>query len=214
MKKSSLVILATLLSLILSNGSSGASTAPAREGQLSLWSWNVQKDEVPFSRSRASLTGSVAGPLVYPGKDFVFPLLQVLSFEPKCDCYSLIIGQPSGRGWEVVTFWPTPQGFYRSGGAGPYLELEKLDSLTAVTALNGTRFLFAEVGDSQWRCVSIHDPLGNSLLIDYRADGLIARMRDSMSRTATPAYCAGELVSLTQSWNTRTGQQVELTEIR
>jgi hypothetical protein len=76
-----------------------------------------------------------------------------------------------------------------------------------VTALNGTRFLFAQVGDGEWHCVSIHDPAGSYVLIDYRADGLIERLRDSLSRTAVPRYDEGRMVSLTQTWTNRSGQQ-------
>lgn len=168
------------------------------------FSWNLQKHQAPFIRQANSESPGFAGPLVYSSGDFSLPLLQALDFESSCDCYSLMVSKRGTSGLEIVHFWRAGTGFYRSG-KGPYLELEKVDSLRSVTALNGTRFLFAQVGDGEWRCVSIHDSLGNYLLLDYRADGLIGLIRDSFLRTATPAYTEGRMISLTQTWITSSG---------
>jgi len=168
------------------------------------FSWNMASHEAPFQRLLSNARSELANQIVYPSGDFAFPLLQFLSYDSECDCYSLIVST-RGRSSEIVHFWRTATGFYRTAN-GPYLELENLDSLKAVTALNGTRFLFAQVGDGEWRCVSIHDPAGTYLLVDYRADGLIDRLRDSFSRTAMPTYNGSRLQSLTQTWTNRSGQ--------
>jgi YD repeat-containing protein len=163
------------------------------------FSWNLRKHEAPFVRQPNSEFTDFAGPLVFANGDFSFPLGQTLVFESSCNCYSLMVSKRGIKGLELITFWRARAGFYRSAKT-PYLELENADSLTSVTALNGTRFLFAEVGDGEWRCVSIHDAQGNYLLLDYRADGLISRIRDSLSRTAIPGYSEGQMISLTQTW--------------
>jgi hypothetical protein len=167
-------------------------------------SWNLTDHEAPFQRLPNNARSEFAGQIVYPSEDFAFPLLQSLSYDSECDCYSLIVTRRRSPS-EIVHFWRTRSGFYRTAN-GPYLELENLDSLKAVTALNGTRFLFAQVGDGDWHCVSIHNSRGSYLLIDYRADGLIDRLRDSLSRTATPTYTGGRMRSLTLTWTTRAGQ--------
>jgi len=187
-------------------------SSEADRDSVTPWSWNLRQHEAPFIRQPHSAHASVFGPLVFSSGDFSFPLLQPLGFDSECDCYSLMLKQGTSR-LELVNFWRTRAGFYRSGN-GPYLELENLDSLKSVTALNGTRFLFSEVVEGEWRCVSIHDSLGNYLLIDYRADGLIGRIRDSLGRTATPAYNEGRMISLKQSWSTAAGQQVRITGIQ
>ncbi len=186
-----------------------ASVGPADSGNVggvAALAWNKTKHEAPFLIVPNARHSELAPQLVYPGGDFSFPLLQSLYHDSPTDCYTLIVSLRRTSALRMVQLWRAPLGFYRSSN-GPYFELENSDSLKAVTALNGTRFLFAEVGDGEWHCVSIHDPTGNYLLIDYGADGLISRVRDSLSRTAIPAYNDGRLISLTQTWTTRSGQQ-------
>ena len=112
----------------------------------------------------------------------------------------------------VVQLWRVTAGFYRSQN-GPYLELEDFGPLTVVTALDGTRYLFAEVGTGERLCASIHTLAGNYLLIDYTAEGLISRMRDSSSRTVVPGYQEDRIVSLTQTWTDRSGAHSQTTVV-
>lgn len=175
-------------------------------------SWNKANHEAPFLPLPGELHSGLAAQLVYPSGDFAFPLLQPLYHDSRCDCYTMTVSMRASGALRIVQLWRAPLGFYRTAN-GPYLELEDSDSLKVLTALNGTRFLFTEVGDGEWRCVSIHDPLGSYLLIDYRADGLISRLRDSLSRTAVPTYNEGRMVSLTQTWTTRSGQRALTTLI-
>ncbi len=180
--------------------------APAvSESELS---WNVKSYEAPFQRLRGNARSEFPGQLVYPEAEFAFPLLQVLSFAAECDCYSLMVSRRLGGPLEIVQLWRAQAGFYRTA-IGPYLELEQLDSLKAVTTLRRTRFLFAQVGDGEWRCVSIHAPNGSYLLVDYRADGLIDRLRDSFARTAVPMYDGSRLRSLTQTWTNQAGREMK-----
>lgn len=173
-------------------------------------SWNKAGNEAPFLPLPNVAHADRDAQLVYPSSAFTFPLAQSLYYDVKCDCYALILrGNASGT-LRVVNFWRAPLGFYRTAN-GPYLELEDLGSLKAVTALHGTRFLFAQVGDGEWHCVSIHDSSGGYLLIDYRADGLIGQLRDSLSRNAVPTYYEVHITSLTQTWTTRSGQEMRNT---
>jgi hypothetical protein len=175
-------------------------------------SWNARRQEAPFVKQAGWAPSAVAGPLSYQSGEFSFPLLQTLTFDHASNCYSLMV-QRSGNGTlELISLWQARAGFYRSGN-GPYLELENLDSLKSITSLNGTRFVFAQVGDGEWHCVSIHDSLGNYLMIDYRANGLIARLRDSFGRTATPVYNEARLVALTQVWTSASGEQIKTISI-
>ena len=189
----------------LANHPSSSSESEPRDAGLS---WNARRQEAPFVKQAGLTPSAVAGPLSYQSGEFSFPLLQTLTFEPTSNCYSLMV-QRSGNGTlELISLWQARAGFYRSGN-GPYLELENLDSLKSITSLNGTRFVFAQVGDGEWHCVSIHDSLGNYLMIDYRANGLIARLRDSFGRTATPVYNEARLVALTQVWTSTSGERIK-----
>jgi hypothetical protein len=184
-----------------------ASTGPVGTGSvnLSVLSFNKTRHQAPFLLVPGERHSALEPQLVYPGSDFSFPLLQSLYHDSSADCYTLMVSLRRSSAQQIVHLWRA-QGFYRSGN-GPYFELEDSDSLKAVTALDGTRFLFAQVGDGEWHCVSIHDSVGNYLLLDYRADGLISLVRDSLSRTAIPTYKEGRLVSLTQIWITNSGRR-------
>jgi hypothetical protein len=173
-------------------------------------SWNSARNEAPFLRLPNSASAHLNAQLVYPSGDFTFPLAQSLYYDAKCNCYALTLSTNASRTLRVVNFWRAPRGFYRTAN-GPYLELEDLDSLKALTDLHGRRFLFAQVGDGEWHCVSIHDSSGGYLLIDYRADGLIGQLRDSYSRNAVPSYDEGRLASLAQTWTSRSGQPMRNT---
>jgi hypothetical protein len=206
--RSILVVAVLLLTIPCHNTAAHSSVVNVPEGNgISELSWNRTNHEAPFQRSPSNAQSKSTGQIVYSSGDFTFPLLQSLSYDSECNCYSLIVSSTRRERREIVQFWPTRSGFYRTAN-GPYLELENFDSLRAVTDLNGTRFLFAQVGDGEWRCVSIHDPAGPYLLVDYRADGLISQLRDSFSRTATPTYDGDRLQSLTQTWTNRSGRTV------
>ncbi|HEV7396982.1 MAG TPA: hypothetical protein VGN86_10765 [Pyrinomonadaceae bacterium] len=199
-----------LLLLIHSTASADAihrvSTAENAPPNLS---WNAKRFEAPFSPRLNGRSANVDGLLIYPSRDFSFPLLQELTFDSVCNCYGLMVRR-SAIELELVNFWRTGAGFYRTA-SGPYLELQNLESLKSVESLDGTRFLFAEVADNEWRCVSIHDSAGNYLMIDYRADGLVLRIRDSQRRSAIPSYRDGRMISLRQVWQDATGRPVEST---
>lgn len=190
-------------------GSASSTESGERPTELS---WNVRRQEAPFSKQAGVMPSALAGPLTYQSGDFSFPLLQSLTFDSASNCYSVMVQRGGNGTLELISLWQARAGFYRSGN-GPYLELENLDSLKSVTSLNGTRFVFAQVGDGEWHCVSIHDALGNYLMIDYRANGLIARMRDSFGRMAMPVYNEARLVALTQIWTSSSGEQIKTTAL-
>ena len=198
------VLMLAILAVSFISSSAFASFLDA--GTVTPLSWNLHVNEAPFVVKANGTQPGFAGPLIYPADGFALPLSRPLVYSTECDCFSLTVERSSNE-LELVSLWRAQAGFYRSG-RGPYLELEQLDSLKSITALSGTRFLFAQVGDGEWRCVSIHDSRGSYLLIDYRADGLIGQIRDSFARTATPSYRQGRMISLTQSWNTPAGQRV------
>jgi len=208
MNKTSRIVLALVLSLAALTVVTALASSELDSGAGTGLSWNLRKDEPPFIQ-QAGLRADFTGPLVFPGREFALPLAQVLAFDPQCDCYSLMVKKPSGD-LVLVNLWRTQTGFYRSGN-GPYLELTNLDSSKSVTTLDGTRLLFAQVGDGEWRCVSVRDSLGNYLLIDYRPDGLIARIHDSQDRNALPEYNQGQMSSLRQSWTAAGSKQEKLT---
>lgn len=174
----------------------------ARAGQVSeltSLSWNTRNSNLPLLSLPDVLHGNLNAVLAYPGSEFAFPLSQPLSYDAKCDCYSLTVVPTASRTMRALQLWRTPASFYRSQN-GPYVELEDLGPLATLTALDGTRYLFAEVGQGERHCVSIHTRSGDYLLVDYTSDGLISQIRDSFSRTVVPIYKDGRIVSVTQMW--------------
>ncbi|HXM35387.1 MAG TPA: hypothetical protein VN920_09390 [Pyrinomonadaceae bacterium] len=173
--------------------------ARSQPSGLTALSWNTGNSNLPLLSLPDVVHGDLNDLLAYPAREFAFPISQPLSYNTDCDCYSLTVVTNASRTLRVLQLWRAPAGFYRSQN-GPYVELEDFGPLTAITALDGTRYLFAEVRQGERYCVSIHTLSGNYLLIDYTAEGLINRLRDSSSRTIVPAYKDSRIVSLTQTW--------------
>ena len=182
---------------------------PARRNTVS---WNLNNRNLPLLSVPNVVRGDLNDWIAYPATEFSFPITQPLSYSTSCDCYSMTVVTKESATLRVVQLWRVTAGFYRSQN-GPYLELEVFGPLTAVTALDGTRYLFAEVGTGERLCASIHTLAGNYLLIDYTAEGLISRLRDSSSRTVVPGYQDGRIVSLTQTWTDRIGAHSQTTVV-
>lgn len=195
--------LLTLPALLLITSLAGANISQCQKLPASSSSWNLSDRNLPLLNLTSVVQGNPNSLLVFPAPEFSFPLTEPLSFNAECDCYSLTVRAKTDQTLRVVQLWRAPAGFYRSQN-GPYLELEDFGALKAITALNGTRYLFAEVAQLQYRCVSIHTLAGNYLLIDYTAAGLISQLRDSFSRTIVPTYQEERIVALTQSWINQT----------
>jgi hypothetical protein len=145
--------------------------------------WNISNHNAPLLVAPELSHSSLDFRLAYPGEDFALPFLQILYYEAQADIFALVVRLPKSQTLQILHLHRLPAGnTYRSAN-GPSLELEDSGDMKVITSANKTRFLFAIVGDGEWRCVAIHDPFGNYLLIDYRPDGLIARLRDSFSRS-------------------------------
>jgi len=203
-----LVLILLFVALVVSASARGLGD-PTSTTSLS---WNIANRNLPLLSLPDVLRGDLNALLAYPAREFAFPLAQPLSYDSKCDCYSLTVASNASGALRVLQLWRTPAGFYRSQN-GPYVELEDLGPLKAVTALDGSRYLFTEVGQNEWRCVSIHLLSGNYLLIDYTAENLISRLRDSASRTIIPSYKDGRIVSLAQTWTDRTTPRAQTTVV-
>jgi hypothetical protein len=181
------LLMAILLSTVLIHGQNRvASTADhSASGTVS---WNITDPKAPLLVAPELSHSSLDSRLAYPGRDFAFPLLQVLFYEAQCDCFALMVVLPQSTAPQMLHLRRvSSDNIYRSVN-GPSVELENSDSIKVVTSANNTRFLFALVGDGEWRCVAIHDPFGNYLLIDYLPDGSIALLRDSFSRSVEFNY--------------------------
>lgn len=198
------LLFATLIALTDARGAQVSALTPV--------SWNIGNSNLPLLSLPDVLNGDLNGLLAYPGSEFALPLSQPLSYDTKCDCYSLTVVPNSSRTMRVLQLWRTPAGFYRSQN-GPYVELEDFSPLATVTGLDGTRYLFAEVGQGERHCVSIHTLSGAYLLLDHTGEGLISRLRDSSSRTIVPSYKDGRIVSLIQTWRDRSTPRARTTVV-
>lgn len=181
------LLMAFLLSTVLTLGQNNAEST-ANHSAPGTVLWNITDPKAPLLVATELSHSTLDSRLAYPGHDFAFPLLQVLYYDAQCDCFALMVVIPQSTTLQMLHLRRVPSdNIYRSGN-GPSVELENSDAIKVVTSANKTRFLFAMVGDGEWRCVAIHDPFGNYLLIDYRPDGAIALLRDSFSRSVEFNY--------------------------
>jgi hypothetical protein len=200
-----ILLLAAVGGIVTANVSANT---PGPRPNAPLVSWNVGNQHAPLLRFAGPLPGNFSDWLAYPGSDFALPLFLPLYHDSECDCFALTLQENSNKTSRVVQLWRTPGGFYRSG-SGPYVELQDLAGLKELIDLHGTRYLFAQVNSGEWHCVSIHDAQGNYLLIDYGADGLISRLRDSRFREVIPTYAGGRMIQLKQVWMIGLRQRVQ-----
>lgn len=196
------MIFGLLLAIFLQPGSTygqnkAASTQLANPAGPETVSWNITDRKAPLLVAPELSYSALDPRLAYPGNDFAFPLFQALYYESGCDCFALMVLPPQSTLLQVLHLQRLSDNKYQSVN-GPLVQLEESNSIKVVTSANKTSFLFAQVGDEEWRCAAIHDPYGNYLLIDYRPDGLIARVRDSFSRSVVVNYHEGRVSFLAQ----------------
>lgn len=196
------MVFGLLLAIFLLPGSTSgqnkaASTQLTNPAGPETVSWNIADPKAPLLVAPGLSYSSLDSRLAYPGNDFAFPLFQILYYESGCDCFALMVLPPKSTRLQILHLQRLSDNKYRSVN-GPVVQLEDSNSIKVVTSANKTSFLFAQVGDQEWRCSAIHDQYGNYLLIDYRPDGLIARVRDSFSRSVVLNYHEGRVSFLAQ----------------
>jgi hypothetical protein len=189
----------TLLVSVAFRVTANAQGLAANTPSINSISWNMTNAKAPLLVLPDHPPNPLDALLAYPTTGFAFPLIQPLYYGEECDCYVFTIMAPENARMQLLQLWRTPAGGYKSLRE-PVLELEDADTLKTVIAPDKTKFLFAEVAKEEWRCVAIHDQRGNYLLIDYKADGTIERLRDSFSRSVVFNYSNGRVVSFTQIW--------------
>jgi hypothetical protein len=212
MKHLRLALLSLLLLLCFGNPNQAYAAGETDLGR-GTWHWNTRNVNEPLLALPQLVRGNSLPLLSYADADFAFELAQPLSYDPQCDCFALIVATPAKRANQALQLWHAPAGFYRTAN-GPYLELQDLGALKQMTALSGTRYLFAPAGAGEWRCVSIHETAGSYILIDYDTAGLITRLRDAHDREVVPTYRDQQLISITQMWTVRNVPRVRITIVQ
>jgi hypothetical protein len=169
-----------------------------------------------FTELPGALRPEVAGEIVCVQDEFVFSLMQSLYYDRASDVFVVWVGLGPGEGLRMLRFkceGCRGAGVYRTVN-GPDLTLADLGELKMIRGKRGGSFLFARVGDGEWRLVSALGAQGSELFIDYGRDGFISQVRDSNSRTLLPVYKEGRLTSVVQMWPGMRGKEMGVTIMR
>ena len=164
------------------------------------YQWNIREKDAPLlgldhERLRAGFDQS----LTYPAAEFDFPIFRSLSFDESEGTYLLPVISRSDKSLDFIELGrTTTPNTYRSAEG---IELVDKDTLKIVKIADGTRYLFVQYPDGEFRCATIKQPVGSNLNLLYNANGLTLHgVSDSSGRSLTFNYGKDGIRSLTQNW--------------
>jgi len=172
--------------------------------------WSDRPGEPLFVEDPGS-DGSDAG-LTYKDKEFTVSLLQPLSFNRAGGYFVWWVRLEKESGVRMVCFWPASDRRYKSTGLTG--EVEDLGKLKLLRTATGAAILFTVAGDGQLRPVSVTNPAGHRLLIDYTATGLIQKIRDEGARESSPEYDGERIRALVQIWYRDGAKYLTMAQLR
>jgi hypothetical protein len=137
--------------------------------------------------------------LSYPAEQFDFPIFKSLSFDEARGRYLLpTISKADERLGFIELARASGTVTYRSESG---VELIDRDSTKLVKTPDGTKYLFIQYPDGEFRCANIRQANGAVLNLLYSANGLALHgLVDSSRRSVTFNYDKDGIRSLTQTW--------------
>ena len=162
--------------------------------------WNISKQNLPLLElNQQKLDRNLDQFLSYPADQFDFPIFKSLSFDEARGRYLLPMLSKADRSLGSITLARTPGTNTYSSGAG--VELIDQDSTKTVKTADGTKYLFIQYPDGEFRCATIRQANGAVLNLLYTANGLALHgLIDSSGRSVTFNYGKNGISSLTQTW--------------
>jgi hypothetical protein len=137
--------------------------------------------------------------LTYPVDQFAFPIFRSLVFDNEQNRYLMPAISRNDRSEISIEF-------IRTGATNTYTSAEGLSlidkgSLKTIQTADGTKFLFVQYPDGEFRCATIRQKTGGTLNLLYTANGLVLHGAvDSTGRSLTFNYGQEGIRSLTQTW--------------
>jgi len=162
--------------------------------------WNISKKNLPLLElDEHSLKQNLDQFLIYPAEQFDFPIFKSLSFDEAQSHYLLPTISRADRSPGFITLARTAGTGSYSSGAG--VELIDRDRTKTVKTADGTKYLFIQYPDGEFRCATIRQTNGIDLNLLYTANGLALHgLVDSSGRSVTFNYGKDGIRSLTQTW--------------
>ena len=164
------------------------------------YKWNVNEKGLPLLNvTRERLRPGFDQALTYPAGQFDFSIFKSLQFDDEQGKYLLPVISKSTRNLIFVEFARTAAPNTYTTGYG--LELTDKGNVKIIQTADGTRFLFVEYPDGEFRCATIRESGGGILNLLYTANGLALHgLVDAGGRSVTFNYGKEGIQSLTQTW--------------
>src|ERR1044072_6775091 len=161
---------------------------------------NISKMNLPLlDLDQQKLNRNFDQSLSYPAEQFDFPIFKSLSFDEARGRYL----------FPTISKADKSAGFIelaRASGTNTYgsdagVELIDRDSTKTVKTADGTKYLFIQYPDGEFRCANIRQANGAVLNLLYSANGLALHgLIDSSRRSVTFNYDKDGIRSLTKTW--------------
>jgi hypothetical protein len=169
------------------------STGPA-------YKWNLGENGLPLlGLAQERLRPGFDRLLTYPADQFEFPIFRSLVFDSQQNKYLMPVSSENSSSEVSVEFT-------RTGAPNTYMTTEGValidkGSLKTIQTADGTKFLFVQYPDGEFRCATIRQKNGGTLNLLYTANGLVLHGAvDSNGRSLTFNYGEEGVRSLTQTW--------------
>ena len=164
------------------------------------YQWNIREKDAPLlGLDRERLRAGFDQALTYPSAEFDFPIFHPLVFDESEGKYLLPAISRTDKNLAFIELVrTTTPNTYRSAEG---IELIDRDTLKTVRIADGTRYLFVQYPDGEFRCAAIKEAGGTNLNLLYNANGLALHgVSDSSGRSLTFNYGKEGIQSLTQTW--------------
>lgn len=164
------------------------------------YTWNVADRELPLlGLIENRLKPGLDHLLAYPADQFDFAIFKSLEFDDEQGKFLLPAISRETRGLVFIQF--VRKDATNIYGSPTGAELVDKGNLKTIQTVDGTRFLFVQYPDGEFRCASIRRGAGSILNLVYTAAGLsLHGVVDSSGRSLTFNYGKEGIQSLTQTW--------------
>ena len=176
------------------------SPAEVSDSMGPVYKWNLGENGLPLlGLAQERLLPGFDRLLTYPADQFAFPIFRSLVFDNEQNRYLMPASSRNGSSEVSVEFT-------RSGATNTYTTAEGMTlvdkgSLKTIQTADGTKFLFVQYPDGEFRCATIRQKTGGTLNLLYTANGLVLHGAvDSTGRSLTFNYGQEGIRSLTQTW--------------
>ena len=176
------------------------SSAAGSDSRGPAYKWNLGENGLPLlGLAQESLQPGFDRLLTYPADQFEFPIFRSLVFDREQNRYVMPVS--SGNSSSEISIEFTRTGATNTYTTAAGVALIDKGSMKTIQTADGTKFLFVQYPDGEFRCATIRQKTGGTLNLLYAANGLTLRGAvDSNGRSLTFNYGKEGIRSLTQTW--------------